>query len=88
MCALFCFFLSGFAIGWAGVGGVRGEEHGDERPPADAGISVLREENEDTVRQGDGWFGALHPMFCFCFCLCVCMCVCCVVFVALPLHES
>lgn len=37
----------------AGVGGVCGEEHGDERPSANAGLPVLREEDEDSIRKGE-----------------------------------
>lgn len=37
----------------AGVGGLRREEHGHQRPSSDARLSLLREEDEDTVREGE-----------------------------------
>lgn len=45
----------------AGMGGVCREEHGDQRSPADARLSVLREEDADTVRQGNELW--LHVSF-------------------------
>lgn len=36
----------------SGMGGVCGAEHGHQRPPADARVPLLREENENSVRQG------------------------------------